>query len=187
MKLNYEDVIKEPNDILRTKSEDVPLPLNKEDKDLLQAMLNYVKDSQDDELAEKEGLRPAVGIAAIQLGIPKKMLAIYVDMGDEDHEDIVELALVNPKIVAHSEQVSYLQNGEGCLSVEDIIEGYVPRHARITVKAYDLVSDQEIKLRISGYPAIILQHEIDHLSGIMFHDHINQENPWIEIDGAIII
>ena len=50
-----------------------------------------------------------------------------------------------------------------------------------------MVSDQHIKLRISGYPAIVIQHEIDHLHGIMFHDHINQDDPWQEIDGAVEI
>ena len=70
----YKDIIQDSDTVIRKKSVNVELPLNAEDKQLLMDMLQYVRDSQDNELAEQNGLRPAVGIAAIQLGIPKKML-----------------------------------------------------------------------------------------------------------------
>ena len=73
--------------------------------------------------------------------------------------------------------MAYLQGGEGCLSVDEQIDGYVVRYARITIRAYDM-DGNELKLRLKGYPAIVLQHEIDHLNGIMFYDHINQDNPF---------
>lgn len=72
MSLNYDDIVKDTDAIVRTKSEPVTLPLCAEDETLLQDMLTYVRDSQDAEIAEKENLRPAVGIAAIQLGVPKE-------------------------------------------------------------------------------------------------------------------
>ena len=68
----YKDIIQDSDTVIRKKSVNVELPLNAEDKQLLMDMLQYVRDSQDNELAEQNGLRPAVGIAAIQLGIPQK-------------------------------------------------------------------------------------------------------------------
>ena len=61
MSLNYDDIVKDTDAIVRTKSEPVTLPLCAEDETLLHDMLTYVKDSQDAEIAEKENLRPAVG------------------------------------------------------------------------------------------------------------------------------
>ena len=86
MKINYDTIIKDINPVVRQKSEPVKLPLSDEDRILLMDMLTYVKDSQDEEKAEAENLRPAVGIAAIQLGVPKKMLAVVVP--DEDGNDM---------------------------------------------------------------------------------------------------
>ena len=93
MSLNYDDIVKDTDAIVRTKSEPVTLPLGAEDEALLQDMLTYVRSSQDAEIAEKENLRPAVGIAAIQLGVPKRMLAVVVP----NEEGIDEYALVNPR------------------------------------------------------------------------------------------
>lgn len=95
MSLNYDDIVKDTDAIVRTKSEIVKLPLTAEDEALLMDMLSYVRDSQDAELAEANNLRPAVGIAAIQLGVAKRMLAVVVP----NDEDIDEYALVNPRII----------------------------------------------------------------------------------------
>lgn len=184
MKINYDTIIKDINPVVRQKSEPVKLPLSDEDRILLMDMLTYVKDSQDEEKAEAENLRPAVGIAAIQLGVPKKILAVVVP--DEDGNDM-EYALANPRIISESVQRAYLKTGEGCLSVEGAHEGFVPRAARITVKGYDLLQDKEITIRAKDYLAIVLQHEIDHFSGTLFYDHINKANPWKDIEDAIVI
>ena len=184
MSINYQQVVKDTNEVIRQKSKDVTLPLCPEDEQLLMDMLNSVRDSQDEELAEKLDLRPAVGIAAIQLGVPKKMLAVVVP---KDEEEDYEFALVNAKIISESVQRAYLKAGEGCLSVDEEHQGYVPRAARIKVKAYDLLRDQEIVITASGYLAIVLQHEIDHFSGTLFYDRINKSNPWQEVEDAIVI
>ena len=55
--------------------------------------------------------------------------------------------------------------------------GYVPRHARITITGTTL-EGENVKLRLKGLPAICFQHEIDHLNGIMFYDHINEQDPF---------
>ncbi len=183
MKITQNDIILDSDPRIRLKSEEVELPLKDEDRELLQAMLEYVKNSQDEEIAQAEGLIPAVGIAAIQLGIPKQMLAVVVP----DSDGIHEAALVNPKIISQSVQNAYLENGEGCLSVKDEHPGHVFRHARIKVRAYDLIQDKKVVLAASGYFAIALQHEIDHLSGVLFYDRIDTVNPWKEDEEAEVI
>lgn len=184
MSYNYNDIIKDSESIVREKSLPVELPLNSENRALLNDMLTYVRDSQDDELAQAQNLRPAVGIAAIQLGIPKKMLAVVVQ--DEDGNRI-EHALANPRIISESVQKSYLKSGEGCLSVEHEHEGLVPRSARVSVKGYDMLQDKEITIKADDYLSIVLQHEIDHFSGILFYDRINKSDPWLADPDAIII
>ena len=184
MRINNDLILPDTHPSLRDKCVDIKLPINKEDKELLLSMLEYVHDSHDDTLKEKYNLRAAVGLAAPQVGVNKKMIAICISY--EDDEDLT-LALVNPKIISHSQQHAYLASGESCLSVVEDVEGYVPRFARITVKGYDMIQEKEITLRLSGYEAIVVQHEIDHLSGILYYDHINKNNPFANIANAIVI
>ena len=75
MLINNDTIIKDDNELIRRKSADVALPLSDEDRDVLMQMLKYVDESTIPEIAEKENLRPAVGISAIQVGVPKKMTA----------------------------------------------------------------------------------------------------------------
>ena len=188
MLINNDTIIKDTDERIRQISEDVPLPLSKEDEQLLRDMYQYVVDSTDEEKAEKLNLRPAVGISAIQVGVPKKMTAIVVDDQDKNGNPIRwEFMLVNPKIVSSSVQKAYLSSGEGCLSVVNEHEGYVVRSARVKVRAYDLLTDQNIEIRAQGYLAIVLQHELDHFNGVLFYDHIDPSNPKPEVPGALVI
>ncbi len=184
MKINYNHILKDTDDAIRQKSIKVPLPLCDEDRATLYDLLTYVRNSTDPELSEKENLRPAVGIAAPQIGVFKQLLAIVIHKEDGS---AIEYALANPRIVSHSVQNAYLKSGEGCLSVEDAHEGYVYRHARVCVKGYDVLVDKEITIQASGYLSIVLQHEIDHFSGILFYDRIHKDNPWKEDPQAMII
>lgn len=68
-------------------------------------------------------------------------------------------------------------SGEGCLSIEEEIKGYVPRFSKIKVVGYD-ENDKKITLTLTGLESICFQHEIDHLNGILFYDHINKEDPF---------
>ena len=88
MLINNDTIIKDTDPLIRQKSEDVPLPLSSEDEQLLRDMMKYVVDSTDPEIAERENLRPAVGISAIQVGVPKKMTAVVVDDKDKDGNDV---------------------------------------------------------------------------------------------------
>ena len=185
MLINNDTIIKDTNPIIREKSLDVSLPLSKEDRDLLMDMLTYVKESTDETIAKEKNLRPAVGISAIQVGIKKKLTAIALK--DEDGNFVYEYALVNPKIISYSIEKTYLKTGEGCLSVEHEHEGYIHRSKRIKVRAYDALNDKDVILKLSGYLAVIFQHELDHFKGILFYDHINLDDPFYIEDNSEVI
>jgi peptide deformylase len=177
------DVVREGHPTLRRVAEEVSLPASDADKKILSDMMEFVINSQDPELADKYGLRPGIGIAAPQINVLKRMIAIHVT---DEQGNLFSFALFNPKIISHSTLNSYLESGEGCLSVDRDVEGYVPRYARVTVKATTLEGDQ-VKLRLKGLPAIVFQHEIDHLNGVMFFDHINKDDPFREPENAVPI
>ncbi len=180
--ITMEDVVREGNPILRERAENVAMPPSEEDKDTLQKMHEFLVNSQDPELSLKYNLRPGIGLAAPQIGVSKRMIAVLVE--DEDGQ-LYDYALFNPRIMSHSVQKSYLEGGEGCLSVDRDVPGFVPRNYKVKVKAFD-IEGKEIELRLKGLPSIVFQHEIDHLNGVMFYDHINKEDPF-ERPGGISI
>ncbi|KKI92515.1 peptide deformylase [Bacillus sp. SA1-12] len=172
--ITMKDFVKEGKTILHQATQEVMIPPSEEDKEMLICMLNFLINSQDPVLARKYKLRAGVGLSANQIGVNKRMFAAYLtDEKGKKHE----YTLINPKIVSHSVSFIYLPQGEGCLSVNRDIEGFVPRYERIKVKGYT-ISGKEIIVKLSGYPSIVIQHEIDHLDGIMFYDRINRENPF---------
>ena len=138
-------------------------------------MLDYLKKSQDEEYASKYNIRSGVGLAAPQIGIKKRMFVVYYE---DENEKIVQYALVNPKIVSNSTRLCALESGEGCLSVEEDKKGLVYRYYKVTIKAYDLLQNKDVTINAKGYNAIVLQHELDHLNGIVYYDRINKQNPY---------
>jgi len=175
--LLMKDVIQDGHPTLRLRAKDVKLPLSNEDLTTIRDMMELVENSQDDELMEKYDLRSAVGLAAPQINISKKMFCIKT--WDEKFVKEYRLAVVNPKIVSYSEEKTYMPSGEGCLSVDEDVTGLVKRSMRIKarVNLVDLDTGKltEKVLRLSGFPAIVFQHEYDHLLGIMFTDKIDKE------------
>lgn len=178
--ITMKDIVREGHPSLVNVAKEVEVPLQGDDKALLQDMITFLKNSQDEEIAKEYNLRAGVGLAAPQLGIEKRLAAIHFE---DLNGKLYSYGLVNPKIVSHSVEQAYLAGGEGCLSVDRNVEGYVPRNARITLKATDMEGNP-LKLRLKGYAAIVFQHEIDHLNGIMFYDHINKENPFAVPENA---
>lgn len=174
-------IVREGHPALRKRAEEVKFPLSAEDLELSKELLEYVINSQDPDLNLEYGLRPGIGLAAPQVNESKRMFALYIPEKDREPINIVA---INPKIVSHSVELTYISSGEGCLSVDRDVEGYVPRYARITVKYKD-IEGKEIKKRLKGLAAIAFQHELDHLNGIMFYDHIDPQQPYKEIPGAI--
>ena len=175
-RINNGSIIHDSDPLIREHSLEVALPLSKEDEELLRSLYNYVYDSTIKEIAEKEDLSPAVGIAAIQVGVKKKLIAVVLK--DSEGNVVHEYALANPKIISYSVEEAYLEAGEGCLSVPEYHEGYVYRPRRIKVKAYNLLTGQEEIIKAKDYLAIVLGHEIDHLSGTLYYDHIDPKDPF---------
>jgi len=172
--ITMKDIIRDGHPTLREKAQELSFPLSNEDKETLKAMREFLINSQDDDIAKKYGLRSGVGLAAPQINVSKRMIAVYLP--DDGNGKSYDYMLVNPKVMSYSVQEAYLPTGEGCLSVDENIPGLVHRHNRVTIKAQD-IDGNDVKLRLKGYPAIIFQHEIDHLNGIMFYDHIDDSNP----------
>ena len=176
-------IVKDNNPIMRKKSLPVELPLSNKDKETLDAMLDYLKRSQDEEYAKKHNIQAGVGMAAIQIGLLKRMFVIYY----QTEEETVQYQLVNPQIIETSIKKCALEAGEGCLSVPNHHEGLVHRYYKIKMKAYDALRDENIIITAMGYDAIVLQHEYDHLEGKFYYDRINPTRPMEKMAGEEII
>lgn len=109
---------------------------------------------------------PGVGLAANQVGSDRRLLVYDVSPQDETANPKV---LVNPEIM--EKEGSQLSENEGCLSVPDF-RADVKRYAQIRVQALDLEGNP-LDFRAEGFESIVLQHEIDHLQGILFIDRIS--------------
>lgn len=171
------------DDVVHQKASEVETPISDEIKKTVLDMIEYLKLSQDDEFAKENNIRPGVGIAAPQIGISKRFFAIYF----EDEDRLYEYGLINPKIISTSAKKAYLTSGEGCLSVKEDRKGYVYRYYKVTIEGFDAVSNQNVKLRLIGYPAIVFQHEYDHLDGVLYIDKIDKRNPLYEDPDAVAI
>ncbi len=110
---------------------------------------------------------PGIGLAAIQVGEPLRMLVIDLSHDDEPKAPHV---FVNPEIVSRSDAPNVHE--EGCLSIPDYY-AEVERPAAVTVKYQDLEGHEQV-MEADGMMATCLQHEIDHLNGVLFIDHISR-------------
>ncbi len=133
--------------------------------DMIQTTLDWDHDSEF-----------GAALAAIQIGEPLKLTVVRNYFDDSKGKEFT--TLVNPEIVkASPEQVSDV---EGCLSVPGIY-GRVKRPLKIKVKAQD-IDGHPIRLTLEGFPARVLQHEIDHMNGIIFLDHVEDTSQLFNID-----
>ena len=178
MKLPDIKILDEKNKILRTKSHDVTFPIDNETKKTINDIITYLKMSQIEKYSEKYQLRPGMGLAFIQLGIPKN---IFIIVEETEKEQFKNYIIINPKIISHSEELIYVGEGEGCLSVNREVEGIVPRFARVKVEYQDINGNKEI-IRVREDIAVAFQHELDHLNGILFVDKIDKKNPFKDKD-----
>lgn len=152
------NIIKYPDPILREISGPVKLPLSKEDKKTLDEMYSWLKDHSEE----------AVGLSAIQIGVKKRMCVIRINRGDKT----VNYKLVNPRIISHSKNTFVAP--EGCLSVSEEHDDPIPRWNTVSVIAYDAIINKNIRIEAFGYVARVLQHEIDHMDGILYIDYIRE-------------
>jgi peptide deformylase len=154
-----------PDKHLRTTSEPVA-KITAETRKLVDDMFETMYDA------------PGIGLAAIQIGVPQRV--VTMDLGkrknadsteDTDDEDVKEpRVFINPEIVWSSDEMSTYE--EGCLSIPDIHED-VDRPARVKVKFLDL-DGKAHEEEADGLYATCIQHEIDHLNGVLFIDHISK-------------
>lgn len=178
MKLPDLKILDEKDKLLHQKSKEVVFPMDEKEKQKLYDMLTYLEMSQIEEYSEKYDLRPGMGLAFVQVGVPKRAFVICNENNDGTFEKHI---VINPEIISMSEELIYVGEGEGCLSVNREVEGIVPRHARITVNAYD-TEGKRFTIRVREDIAVAYQHEIDHLNGILFTDHIDKKNPYKDTD-----
>jgi peptide deformylase len=135
--------------------------------DMAQTTLNWDHDSE-----------IGAALAAVQIGEPIKLTVVRNDFEDRKNHDFT--TLINPEIVKHG--TDKVADVEGCLSVPGIY-GRVKRFKKVKVKAQDLEGN-EVRLTLEGFPARVLQHEIDHMAGVMFLDHIKSAKDLFAMDDS---
>ncbi|MDW7709824.1 MAG: peptide deformylase [Deferrisomatales bacterium] len=109
---------------------------------------------------------PGIGLAANQVGVPARLIVVDLSAGERPEETLV---VVNPEILCKE---GTLRMEEGCLSVPDLREN-VTRCQRVVVRGLDL-EGRRVEVEGEDLLAVALQHEIDHLDGVLFLDHLSQ-------------
>jgi peptide deformylase len=120
-----------------------------------------------DDMLETMYKAPGIGLAAIQVGVPQRLLVIDLS---KDGEEKKPLFVANPEIVWESPAQSEYE--EGCLSIPEYYE-MVTRPSEIKIRYLDR-QGEAMELHAAGLMATCLQHEIDHLNGVLFIDHISR-------------
>jgi peptide deformylase len=135
-----------------------------EKAEIRSAAIQKLIDDMIDTMTEYHG----VGLAAPQVHEGVRIFVAALDAGDDDEEESEPIAVINPDITIVGSDV--VEDWEGCLSIPDI-RGRVPRAREINVRALDR-QGEPIELRAHDFPARVIQHETDHLDGILFFDRM---------------
>ena len=143
-----------PDPILRKISEPISV-VNSETKKLM------------DDMLETMYAAPGIGLAAIQVGILKRLVVIDISKGEEEKKPVF---LINPQIIHQSKKTSIYE--EGCLSLPGQF-AEIERPAECTLKYIDY-NGKEKELKADGLLATCVQHEVDHLNGILFIDYLSK-------------
>jgi peptide deformylase len=143
-----------------------PNPVLKERADEVESITPEIQQILID-MAETMYAAPGIGLAANQVGKLVRVIVIDVDDPEEDDEKFGLLKLVNPEIVSFSGKVD---SEEGCLSIPEVRET-IERHEIVTVKALNELG-KEVVITAGGLLSRCFQHEIDHLDGVLFIDHL---------------
>ena len=144
--------------VLRAKAR----PLEK--AEIRSAAIQQLIDDMLDTMAEYHG----VGLAAPQVHEGVRIFVAALDTGDDDEEDGEAIAIINPEITVVGPDV--VEDWEGCLSIPDI-RGRVPRAREIKVRGFDRAGAR-LELNAHDFPARVIQHETDHLDGVLFFDRM---------------
>ena len=152
--MSLHNIVLLPDPILRQTSKPV-VGVDKSTRKLFNDMLETMYDA------------PGIGLAAIQIGVPQRLVVIDLSKEDEERKP---LFLANPEIISASEAVSDYE--EGCLSIPEFYE-MVTRPSEIKVRYLDMQGEAQ-ELVAGGVLATCIQHEIDHLNGVLFIDYISK-------------
>ena len=152
--MTIREIITVPNPLLKTISE----PVKVIDDEVLSLI---------DDMIETMYAAPGIGLAAIQVGVPKRILVIDIARDDEARNP---LSFINPEIIHPSKILNSFE--EGCLSVPGVFEE-IKRPDECTVKYLDK-DGVEQSVHCKGMLAIVIQHEMDHLNGVVFVDHLSK-------------
>lgn len=159
-----ESIITLPNPHLRQKSKKIGI-VTDEVRSLIEDMKSATLDW--------EASRPhELGVALAAIQIDKAQRIVIVRNNFEDKDDHSFSVFINPQISKYEGEVE--EDFEGCLSVADVY-GKVPRHTKVRIRAMD-EHGRELRVKAEGFLARVFQHEIDHINGIMFVDHIKDES-----------
>ncbi len=162
--MKKESIIALPNSHLRQKSQRVRIVTDQTRalvNDMVSASLDW-EDSRPHEIS--------AALAAVQIDVLERVIIVRSDFDDKAVRDFV--ALIDPEIVKY--EGALIEDYEGCLSVDGIY-GKVKRYERIRVKALDL-DGNEVRIKVEGFLARVIQHEVDHCNGIVFIDHIRDQH-----------
>lgn len=169
--MKKEAIITLPSPHLRQKSAKVHV-VTDETQQLIEDMTSAALDWEDSRPHEI-----SAALAAVQIDRLERVVIVRSDFDDKQVRDFT--TLINPEIVKY--EGSVVDDFEGCLSVSNIY-GSVPRHSKIRIKALD-EDGNEVRFKAEGFLARVIQHEIDHTNGIVFIDHIrDNENAFYELD-----
>lgn len=133
------------------------------DVDTVTAEIRMLVDDMADSMYATDG----IGLAAVQIGVPKRVIVIDIDQKEGSKNP---RAFINPKLTWASEEMAVFE--EGCLSVPEIWDD-VERPARIKCEYLDRDGNKQL-LEADGMLATCLQHEMDHLNGVLFIDHLSR-------------
>jgi peptide deformylase len=147
------EILRFPNSILRKKAKEVEA-IDERIHNLAHEMMRSLY------------CEPGIGLAAPQVGVSVRLIVVDLSIGEDPDSLIV---LLNPEIIVKE---GTIKMDEGCLSVPDINEA-VTRAERVVVKGHDL-EGRAVEVEGEELLAVALQHEIDHLDGILFIDHISR-------------
>ncbi|HYE42224.1 MAG TPA: peptide deformylase [Caulobacteraceae bacterium] len=149
------DILTVPNPVLKQVSTPVEGGVTDELRALMDDMLETMYDA------------PGIGLAAIQIGVPKRI--IVMDLAGKDEEPAPQF-FVNPEILWKSEELFSYE--EGCLSIPEVYDE-VERPARVRIRYLDY-DGKEVEEEAEGLYAVCIQHEMDHLEGVLFIDHLSR-------------
>jgi peptide deformylase len=128
-----------------------------------------------DDMVETMRATNGIGLAAIQIGVPERVIVVQLPEDEEDPESGELYAIINPALARKSREVE--EGIEGCLSIPGWV-GEVPRHHAVTIKGLDL-QGQPVRVKAQGWLARAFQHEVDHCDGVLFIDRIEDpEKIW---------